>query len=65
MHVFTHLKKKSEGKTGLGVYPLMGLPVPGIFLYKEPVINRHLVVDGQQRLRTCGVAWERDQGELG
>ncbi len=30
----------------------MGLPVPGIFLYKEPVSNRHLVVDGQQRLRT-------------
>ena len=21
MHVFTHLKKESEGKTGLGVYP--------------------------------------------
>jgi hypothetical protein len=31
---------------------LMGLPVPGIFLYKEPITNRHLVVDGQQRLRT-------------
>jgi hypothetical protein len=31
---------------------LMGLPVPGIFLYKEPVTNRHLVVDGQQRLRS-------------
>lgn len=31
---------------------LMGLPVPGIFLYKEPQTNRHLVVDGQQRLRT-------------
>jgi hypothetical protein len=31
---------------------LMGLPVTGIFLYKEPVTNRHLVVDGQQRLRT-------------
>lgn len=31
---------------------LMGLPVPGIFLYKEPKTNRHLVVDGQQRLRT-------------
>ena len=31
---------------------LMGLPVPGVFLYKEPVTNRHLVVDGQQRLRT-------------
>lgn len=30
---------------------LMGLPVPGIFLYKQPD-GRHLVVDGQQRLRT-------------
>ncbi len=31
---------------------LMGLPVPGIFLYKEVESGRHLVVDGQQRLRT-------------
>lgn len=31
---------------------LMGLPVPGIFLYKESQTNKHLVVDGQQRLRT-------------
>src|SRR3984893_1761020 len=31
---------------------LWGLPVPGIFLYKEAQTNRHLVVDGQQRLRT-------------
>jgi hypothetical protein len=31
---------------------LMGLPVPGIFLYKEADTNRHLVIDGQQRLRT-------------
>lgn len=31
---------------------LLGLPVPGIFLYKDPVTNRHSVVDGQQRLRT-------------
>jgi hypothetical protein len=31
---------------------LMGLPVPGIFLYKETPSNRHLVVDGQQRLKT-------------
>jgi hypothetical protein len=31
---------------------LMGLPVPGIFLYKDSKTNRHLVVDGQQRLRT-------------
>jgi hypothetical protein len=31
---------------------LMGLPVPGIFLYKEVGTNKHLVIDGQQRLRT-------------
>ena len=31
---------------------LMGLPVPGIFLYKEADTNKHLVIDGQQRLRT-------------
>lgn len=31
---------------------LMGLPVPGIFLYKRPDDGRHLVIDGQQRLRT-------------
>ncbi|WP_119391289.1 GmrSD restriction endonuclease domain-containing protein [Taklimakanibacter lacteus] len=31
---------------------LMGLPVPGIFLYKEADTGRHMVVDGQQRLRT-------------
>lgn len=30
---------------------LMGLPVPGVFLYKEDS-GKHLVVDGQQRLRT-------------
>jgi hypothetical protein len=28
----------------------MGLPVPGIFLYKEANTNEHLVIDGQQRL---------------
>jgi hypothetical protein len=31
---------------------LMGLPVPGIFLYKEAVTNKHLVIDGQQRLKS-------------
>src|SRR4051812_15061689 len=25
---------------------LLGLPVPGIFLYKEPTTNKHLVIDG-------------------
>lgn len=31
---------------------LLGLPVPGVFLSKEEESNRHLVIDGQQRLRT-------------
>jgi hypothetical protein len=31
---------------------LLGLPVPAIFLYKETDSNKHLVIDGQQRLRT-------------
>lgn len=31
---------------------LIGLPVPGIFLAKEPGSERMIVVDGQQRLRT-------------
>lgn len=31
---------------------LLGLPVPGIFLSREPTTNRLLVIDGQQRLRT-------------
>ncbi len=31
---------------------LLGLPVPGVFLAKEPDSNRLLVIDGQQRLKT-------------
>jgi len=31
---------------------LLGLPVPGIFLAKEPETNKLLVIDGQQRLRS-------------
>jgi hypothetical protein len=31
---------------------LLGLPVPGIFLSKEYDTGKHLVIDGQQRLRT-------------
>lgn len=31
---------------------LLGLPVPGIFLYKESDSQRHLVIDGQQRLKS-------------
>ncbi len=31
---------------------LLRLPVPGIFLYREPENQRQLVIDGQQRLET-------------
>jgi uncharacterized protein with ParB-like and HNH nuclease domain len=31
---------------------LLGYPVPGIFLVKQSVDNRMLVLDGQQRLVT-------------
>ena len=31
---------------------LLGLPVPGIFLFKEPDTQKLTVVDGQQRLKT-------------
>jgi Protein of unknown function DUF262 len=36
---------------------LLGLPVPGIFLVKEPS-GKHLVLDGQQRLRTLQYFYE-------
>ena len=32
---------------------LLGLPVPGIFLYQERDTNHQLVIDGQQRLRSA------------
>ena len=31
---------------------LLGLPVPGVFLAKEEETNKHLVIDGQQRLKS-------------
>ncbi len=31
---------------------LLGLPVPGLFLYKEQDSAKHLVIDGQQRLKS-------------
>lgn len=31
---------------------LLGLPVPGIFVFKEDDSNRHLIIDGQQRLKS-------------
>ena len=34
---------------------LLGLPVPSIFVYKEPSSQKWIIIDGQQRLRTiCG-----------
>jgi hypothetical protein len=34
---------------------LLGLPVPEIFVYKEPSSQKWIIIDGQQRLRTiCG-----------
>jgi hypothetical protein len=37
---------------------LLGLPVPGIFLAKEPDSNKLLVLDGQQRLKTLQFFYE-------
>lgn len=31
---------------------LLGLPVPGVFFATDPDTNKHLVIDGQQRLKT-------------
>ena len=31
---------------------LLGLPVPGIFLFKEADSGKHLVIDGQQRFKS-------------
>jgi len=31
---------------------LLGLPVPGVFFATDPVSNKQLVIDGQQRLKT-------------
>ena len=37
---------------------LLGLPVPGIFLFKEPDTKKLVVVDGQQRLLTLQYFYE-------
>ena len=37
---------------------LLGLPVPGIFLFKDPDTRKLMVVDGQQRLRTLQSFYE-------
>jgi len=41
----------------------MGLPVPGIFLYKEAGTGKHLVIDGQQRLRSLQSFFKGTFGE--
>lgn len=33
---------------------LLGFPVPGIFLWRNPTTEKLVIVDGQQRLRTLG-----------
>ncbi len=42
---------------------LLGLPVPAIFLYVDPVKNTYLVVDGQQRLMSIAYFYEGYFGE--
>lgn len=42
---------------------LVGLPVPGIFLYTEKDSGKYLVVDGQQRLRSVFYFFEGYFGE--
>lgn len=42
---------------------LMGLPIPSIFLYRESDTNHHLVIDGQQRLRTLQAFYDGSFGE--
>ena len=44
---------------------LLGLPVPGVFLSKEPGSNKLLVIDGQQRLRTLWYFYDGHFAESG
>lgn len=37
---------------------LIGLPIPGVFLYKEEDTGRMLIIDGQQRLQTIRMFYE-------
>ena len=38
---------------------LMGLPVPGIFMFKDPSSpSKHLIIDGQQRLKTLQLFYD-------
>ena len=38
---------------------LLGLPVPGIFLFQESETGKHLVIDGQQRLKSLQFFFNR------
>lgn len=42
---------------------LLGLPVPGIFLYKERNTNRLQIIDGQQRILTAVRYFDNNFGE--
>src|SRR4051794_22340737 len=42
---------------------LYGLPVPGVFLYREPGTGRHLIIDGQHRLKTLQLFYSGNFGE--
>lgn len=39
---------------------LLGLPVPGIFLFKEIGTGKHLIIDGQQRTKTLQLFFDED-----
>ena len=39
---------------------LLGLPVPGIFLFKETDSPKHLVIDGQQRLKSVQFFYQKE-----
>ena len=39
---------------------LLGLPVPGIFLFKEIETGKHLIIDGQQRTKTLQLFLDGD-----
>ena len=42
---------------------LLGLPVPGIFVFKEEDTGKHLVIDGQQRLKSLMYYYSGEFGE--
>tara|TARA_R100000365_G_C2738532_1_gene67507 strand:- start:565 stop:1623 length:1059 start_codon:yes stop_codon:yes gene_type:complete len=39
---------------------LLGLPVPGIFLFKEIETGKHLIIDGQQRTKSLQLFFDGD-----